>query len=615
MELLASAQERLEELRARVLEAPKDSETAISLGEAFLREGRVEDAAEEYARATRLDPRGELKSLYWEWLGLVRESRGELESALDAYFQWLESDHSTVEPLDRLGTLLVTLGRWTDVVLLKPHYALRGQHLTDLKVKESVALYAFVLEQLGHSQEKTPSDLAYAALELDAESIPMRYLLGILFYRIGHFESARGEFERVLELDLEETWVERRFSLMWDAATARIMLAKIARIQGYPHEALHRLSESFSLHDENSEGLFEVASVLLDYGHYTDLLDILPSEDPVALNLEQVRAECYLGLGQIERAEEGFRRVEVLELEESSETAPLTPKQSESLSKARKLLEEQAYEEVLEALKRVGNKKRPVSEALDLKAQALVALKRWSRAVDVLEELVVLGPDDPATWARLRDGYLHTGQTLRYRLAALQHEKLSSLAAPEVGIAWPTSDSSGLAGMVFQARALPGQGRLVVTGDLKEGVRELGELALTLLRTDFERMNLEDPSFRDLHLHSRAVWLEQEEKADLSEDAGAAVLATLGLALSDRFPERLVLVSGRLDLAGTLRGPLDLDDGLPRLAGTGLVWEAVAVPRACSPELLRVPPTLGLTCELYLVDSARELIQKLGESV
>ena len=71
------------------------------------------------------------------------------------------------------------------------------------------------------------------------------------------------------------------------------------------------------------------------------------------------------------------------------------------------------------------------------------------------------------------------------------------------------------------------------------------------------------------------------------------------------------MVAGRLDLAGTLRGPLALEEGLSRLSAAGLSWSAIHLPRACAPELLRLPPSLGVGCRLHLCDNAQELIGAL----
>ena len=71
-EKASTSEGRLEELQEGSLAAPKDSELNLTLGEAFLRVNRVDEAAAAYQRAVELDPRSDLRALYWEWLGLVR---------------------------------------------------------------------------------------------------------------------------------------------------------------------------------------------------------------------------------------------------------------------------------------------------------------------------------------------------------------------------------------------------------------------------------------------------------------------------------------------------------------------------------------------------------------
>ena len=100
---ISSSLERLDELQEGTRAAPKESELCLTLGEAFLRVNRVDEAAATYQRAVELDPRSDLRALYWEWLGLVREMEGKLEEALEAYFQWLDADPVAMSPLDRLA--------------------------------------------------------------------------------------------------------------------------------------------------------------------------------------------------------------------------------------------------------------------------------------------------------------------------------------------------------------------------------------------------------------------------------------------------------------------------------------------------------------------------------
>ena len=258
-ETASTSQGRLEELEEGTRAAPKDSDLSLNLGEAFLRVNRVDEAASSYERAVELDPRSDLKTLYWEWLGLVREMEGRLEEALEAYFQWLDTDPVAISPLDRLGTLLVILGRWTDLRLLGSQFERRSEASGSLRGRETLALYTFVTEQFENTEFERMKDVTMQALEAEPDSPSMRFLLGLLAYNEGNLALSRGEFERVLELDVDGLWHESRFALGWNASKARVMLAKLARQQGDMETALRLLTELEDLSDSDGEGLIEVA--------------------------------------------------------------------------------------------------------------------------------------------------------------------------------------------------------------------------------------------------------------------------------------------------------------------------------------------------------------------
>lgn len=617
MDTPVTASEHLAQLQEAVADAPKDAELTISLGEALLREGRVEDAVVTYTRAVELDPRSELRSLYWEWLGLVHESRNQIDKALDAYSQWLESDPVAVEPLDRLGSLLVLAQRWTDVVLLRPHYVERAERLEDADAYESVALYFFLLEQLGSEEsddEHSPLERCYKALQARPDSLPMRYLLGVHLYRNGNLEAARAEFERVLQLDPDNAWVERRFSLMWDAATARMMLARIARIQGRPQEALELLSQNFSLHDDDSEGLLEVATVLLDHGQYQELLRVLPAEEESALSLNRFRAESLLGLGRVAEAHARYqielRGERGLSIPTPSEMG-LSDSQEQALAEAERLLASGATHEALERVRRLSSKKNPVWPVLWVRARCYAKLGRWQKALEQLETLLPLEPALGDAWSLLSRAARETGQGSLAKLAALQAEKLRESHQPEAGVLVFSPEVEGLAGLRLEARALSGEGNLWVTGDFEDCLRRWSRVALTVLRTDSQALRVEDPRYRDLHLHARALWLDSPSEDTLGEEVAAGILAVLGVALSETVLRQTVVVGGRLDLSGQIRGPLALEEGLSRLDMAHLEWDAVAAPGESSPELLRLPAELWLNRRLYLCRSAAELLQAI----
>ena len=206
-----TSQQQLELFQSALLETPSDLELTINVGEALLRQGEVEEAVRHYQKAIELDPRYEFRSLFWEWFGFVRESQGKVKEALAAYRQWLENDFESIEPLERIGYLLVKLQWWTDFLLLTEEYERRARQSQETDALESLALFKYVLERLEvvPETEERAIDLCYQALARNGSSPSLRYLLGILLMEQSHFEAARAEFERVWALDPERTWVEK----------------------------------------------------------------------------------------------------------------------------------------------------------------------------------------------------------------------------------------------------------------------------------------------------------------------------------------------------------------------------------------------------------------------
>lgn len=615
---------RIQELEKRSKDEPKNAELAVTLGEAYLRSDRVEDAAAAYARSAELDPRSELKSLYWEWLGGVREARGELENALEAYFNWAEAEPTGVEPLDRVGTLLVRLQRWTDIVLLRPHYLRRREQGADPRLNESLALYGFVLDQLGSPEETTPLERTYAALEEDARSVSMRYLLGVLFYRTEHLEAARAEFERVLELDVDGTWREDRFSLQWDASAARLMLARIARLQGDPEEALVQLSESLKQRGDDAERLEEVASLLLDYRRYREALKILPELGEQAPGwVHSYRAESLLGLGRIREAELSYlSQLEHEPAEEEADEEGLAESNGKHRTALARAEEEYARGKPAAALKLFSKLSETEGgwQAQWGEARCLAELERWKEALGTLEDLLEKRPGLEPAWKLLAETARQTGQTRLVTLARVQAERLR--AEPEVspGLIYPVGGES-LVGFLVQARSLPGRGSLIVTGEGGKLVPELARLALSLLQTRFDELGMDDPAYRVLHLHVAALYPrldepakseEKEEPPALREDAGGVVIAALGLALRNQSPTPGQVVLGRIDLDGRLSGPVDPGGSLAQFSSEGFPYRRLLLPRASATELLRLPPALWLLPEIVLVERMEDLFRSLA---
>jgi ATP-dependent Lon protease len=119
---------------------------------------------------------------------------------------------------------------------------------------------------------------------------------------------------------------------------------------------------------------------------------------------------------------------------------------------------------------------------------------------------------------------------------------------PEIGavtgLAW-TSTGGDL--MVIEALKMPGTGRLLVTGQLGDVMRESVDAAYSYVRSRAGQLGIDDQAFRDfdLHIHFPAGAIPKD-----GPSAGIAVTLAIASALSDRAVRRDVAMTGEVTLRG-----------------------------------------------------------------
>lgn len=638
-EKASNSEQRLEELQEGTLAAPKDSELCLTLGEAFLRVNRVDEAAASYQRAVELDPRSDLKALYWEWLGLVREMEGRLEEALEAYFQWLDADPVAISPLDRLGSLLVVLGRWTDLKLLGPQFERRIEVSGHPRGRESLALYTFVTEQFGQTDAEEAKEVTLQALEADPDSPSMRFLLGLLTYREGSIELARGEFERVLALDHDNLWQEPRFALDWNSSKARVMVAKLARQQGDMATALRLLVEADDLERSDSEGLIEVAELLLEDDRYDDFLHVMRDIPEGPSRLNRLQAESLLGKGRFREAGDILQTEAILFREEPGHLHQ-DPEAQLALELRELWKRFEDGEPVLEHLSSL-RKLAPDRVLADPVGASLVLLQRLQsgalgeRGADKeVTELCARHPLSPEVWETVRRVQARAGDAHTSQLASLMKSKLKHGSQPGPTGHYVMKDSGStevLVGvltdvgpLVLRLEADIGKGgrdqvfgwgrEFLMPGlELAKGVlenlseqrshqRELGA-SLTFLPESFRVM----VTPVSVPAESSRSFLEEGE-------LGSIPLAFLVAFLSviQNPPRSKILVMGRLGLRGQVDGVPELEETLMAVHHSGASWNELLLAEAGGYRLLRSPSWLWHDRVVNLVRSARQLVAQVS---
>ncbi len=133
-------------------------------------------------------------------------------------------------------------------------------------------------------------------------------------------------------------------------------------------------------------------------------------------------------------------------------------------------------------------------------------------------------------------------------LGVPRYPKEEAEKEPEVGtvtgLAW-TATGGDI--MVIEALRMPGTGRLIVTGQLGDVMRESVDAAYSYVRSRARQLAIEDQTFRDvdLHIHLPAGAVPKD-----GPSAGITVTLAIASSLSDRPVRRDVAMTGEVTLRG-----------------------------------------------------------------
>jgi len=176
---------------------------------------------------------------------------------------------------------------------------------------------------------------------------------------------------------------------------------------------------------------------------------------------------------------------------------------------------------------------------------------------------------------------------------------------PEIGavtgLAW-TATGGDL--MLIEALRMPGSGKLTVTGQLGDVMRESVEAAYSYVRARSAALNLQAGDFKDndVHVHFPAGAIPKD-----GPSAGAAVTLAIASALSTRPVRRDLALTGEV----TLRGKLLEIGGVKEkvLAAYRAGLRHVLLPEANEKDLRDVPDEVRKLMQFTLVGSMDEVLQ------
>src|ERR687896_549896 len=176
---------------------------------------------------------------------------------------------------------------------------------------------------------------------------------------------------------------------------------------------------------------------------------------------------------------------------------------------------------------------------------------------------------------------------------------------PEIGavtgLAW-TSTGGDL--MVIEALRMPGSGRLIVTGQLGEVMRESVDAGYSYVRSRADQLDIEDKAFKDfdLHIHFPAGAIPKD-----GPSAGISITLAIASVLSDRPVRRDVAMTGEV----TLRGKVLEIGGVKEkvLAAYRAGLREVILPKSNEKDLRDVPDEVRQNMAFTFAQSMDEVLR------
>lgn len=169
------------------------------------------------------------------------------------------------------------------------------------------------------------------------------------------------------------------------------------------------------------------------------------------------------------------------------------------------------------------------------------------------------------------------------------------------GLAW-TADGGEL--MTIEALLVPGRGKLIVTGQLGDVMRESVDAALSYVRSRAGNIGIADEEFRhsDLHVHFPAGAVPKD-----GPSAGVAVTLAIASALSRRPVRRDVAMTGEVTLRGRILEVGGTREKILAAYRSGL--QEVVLPAAnAERDLMELPPEVRARTTLRAVRSMDEVL-------
>jgi ATP-dependent Lon protease len=169
------------------------------------------------------------------------------------------------------------------------------------------------------------------------------------------------------------------------------------------------------------------------------------------------------------------------------------------------------------------------------------------------------------------------------------------------GLAWTSAGGSLLP---IEVLAMPGMGRMTLTGSLGDVLRESVQTAVSYVRTFCSYLGLESDVLDnlDLHLHLPSAGTPKD-----GPSAGVAIAVALVSLLTKEPARHDVAMTGEMSLMGQVIGVGGIREKLLAAIRAGV--PEVILPRRNAEDCLRLDPEIRRRVKLHLIDDVREAFE------
>lgn len=178
----------------------------------------------------------------------------------------------------------------------------------------------------------------------------------------------------------------------------------------------------------------------------------------------------------------------------------------------------------------------------------------------------------------------------------------TSLPGVATGLAWTPVGGDIL---FIEAMKVRGHGKLILTGQLGEVMKESAQAALTLVKSFANKLNIQIAAFEevDIHLHIPAGAIPKD-----GPSAGVAIFVALASLFTDRPVSHDVAMTGEISLRGLVLPVGGIKEKVLAAQRAGI--KTVLLPMRNQKDLREIPETVRATLKFVFLETVEEAVKE-----